>query len=366
MRRARHHLSPCPDVCVVGAGIIGLSLALELHHRGARVTVIERDTALSHASTAAAGMLAAHDPENPSQLQSLSELSVALYPEFLRQIEDFSGIAVPFQTTRTFQAHPGYTDTKQPTLPPQLTPGIHHFQLLDEHSVDPRQLSAALLGAIRSTTIDLREHTELRTASESRSGVQLDTNAGSITTRFLIYTQGAWSLAPVTPRKGQMLSISLPASLPLQDVIRTPEIYIVPRTQGPRAGRALIGATVEEVGFDTTTSFNDLAYLRSLAAQFLPQLANETLCPSIDQWAGLRPATPDALPLLGRLHFDSNQIIASGHYRNGILLAPATARVMAQLVLGKAASVNLTPFSPDRFPADEQIAHERRYSPNLP
>ena len=349
MHRTRQPVSPCSDICIVGAGIIGLSLALELHHRGARVTVLERDTALSHASTMAAGMLAAYDPENPSELQPLSELSAALYPEFLRQIEDFSGMAVPLQTSRTFQAHPSYTHNVAATLLPQIIPGTQRFTILEEHSVDPRQLAAALLASVRNTVIDLREHIELRTTSEASYGIHLDTSAGPIDTSCLVQTQGAWSIAPITPRKGQMLSVTLPASLPLQDVIRTPKIYIVPRTQGPRAGQALIGATVEEAGFDTTTNASDLARLRALAAQILPQLADERTCPTVDSWAGLRPATPDALPLLGRLHRDSNQFIASGHYRNGILLAPATAHVMAQYMTGQETSVDLTAFSPNRF-----------------
>lgn len=366
MHRVRQQPVTCPDVCIIGAGIIGLSLGLELHHLGAHVTILERDIALSHASTAAAGMLAAYDPENPPQLQPLSELSVALYPEFLRQLQDFSGIDVPFQTSRTLQAHPSYTHALAPTLLPQLTPGRHRFNVLEEHSVDPRQLAAALLASIRNTVIDLREHTELHTISEASYGIHLDTSTGPLDTSYLIYTQGAWSSAPVTPRKGQMLSIALPDTFPLQDVIRTPEIYIVPRTQGPRAGQAVIGATVEEAGFDITTTLSDLAHLRSLAAELLPQFAHETLYPTVDQWAGLRPATPDALPLLGRLNPASNQFIATGHYRNGILLAPATAHVMAQLLLGYPLPIDLMSFSPDRFSKGERIAHRHRYSPIRP
>jgi glycine oxidase len=350
MHRARQQLPSCPDVCIIGAGIIGLSLALELHHLGARVTVLERDTALSHASIAAAGMLAAHDPENPAELQPLSELSVALYPEFLRQIEDFSGLDVPIQTSRTLQSHPSYTHAHSSTFIPQLIPGTHRFNILNEQSVDPRQVAAALLASIRNTVIDLHEHIDLRSTSEASYGIHLDTSAGSLDTRCLIQTQGAWSIAPVTPRKGQMLSVALPPSVPLQDVIRTPEIYIVPRVHGPRAGHALIGATVEEAGFDMTTNVQDLGHLRAMAACLIRELADEEVCPTVDQWAGLRPATPDALPILGRLHPESNQFIATGHYRNGILLAPATAHVMAQCVTDQDTSVDLVPFSPNRFP----------------
>ena len=350
-----------PDVCIAGAGIIGLSLALELHHRGARVTVLERNTALSQASIAAAGMLAANDPENPSELQPLSNLSVALYPGFLRRIENLSGMSAPFQTSKTFQAHHSYAPNL--TLPPHLTTGSHHFRLLDEHSVDPRQLAAALLAAVRSTTIRLLEHTMLHSATESPQGMRLDTSAGEIETNQLVYTQGAWSFAPVTPRKGQMLTIALPAQFALRNVIRTPEIYIVPRTQGPRAGNALIGATVEESGFDTATHTVDLDQLRAAAAELLPALADKTLCPAVDQWAGLRPATPDGLPILGPVADSSRRVIATGHYRNGILLAPATAHVLARILEGEPASIDLSPFSLQRFTQNGKIAHESRYSP---
>jgi len=354
---------PHPDICIAGAGIIGLSLALALHHRGARVTVLERDSALRHASIAAAGMLAAHDPENPPALRLLSELSIDLYPSHLARIEQLSGLAVPFQTNTTLQFHPSYTKTLGSSLTSHLTPGDRHFTVFTEHSIDPRQLAAALLAAVRNTSIQLIEHTILRVASETSHGIHLDTTNGVLNTERLVYTLGAWSFAPVTPRKGQMLLVALPPTLPLREVIRTPEIYIVPRTQGPRTGNALIGATVEDVGFDTATHPEDLAHLRALAAQLLPPLADEILCPAIDQWAGLRPATPDYLPLLGRLSEASNQFLATGHYRNGILLAPATAHVITQLLCDESPAVDLASFSPSRIQMKEDIAQPYRYSP---
>jgi glycine oxidase len=142
-----------------------------------------------------------------------------------------------------------------------------------------------------------------------------------------------------------MLAVSLPPSLPLHLVVRTPDIYIVPRTSGPNAGRAIIGATIEDAGFDKTVHPSDIDHLRSLAAALLPPLAD---APQLEAWAGLRPATPDGLPLLGALPTQPNHFIATGHYRDGILLAPATAHVMAQLLLGETPSIDLAPFSPDR------------------
>src|SRR5271168_3538709 len=173
------------DICVAGAGIIGLSLALELHHRGARVIVAESSSPLQQASTAAAGMLAAEDPDNPPQLLALSRHSRALYPEFLARIEHLSGIAVPFQTSLTLQQRPqplaaavahhatSSIDKISAEAPLAvaseriaqfLAPGfdLNRFQFLREHSIDPRQLASALLAAIRATSIQLLTDSPVR------------------------------------------------------------------------------------------------------------------------------------------------------------------------------------------------------------
>ncbi len=364
----QHPSSSSPDICIAGAGIIGLSLALDLHRRGLHVTVLDRSTPLAEASTAAAGMLATGDPHNPSQLRSLANLSISLYPPFLDHISDLSGIRVPFQTHATLQAVPHQTPGSEgeltPTdldrLLPALTPGDHRFILLDERSLDPRQLATALLAAVRSTTIDLRPNTPVQsTLNQSTlnqdAAVEIQTPAGILHTKQFIDCTGAWASSTshpnlpadlqVTPKKGQMLAVSLPPSLPLGVVVRTPDIYIVPRTSGPNSGRAIIGATVEDVGFDKTVHPSDIAHLRSLAVSLIPALADAA---QLEAWAGLRPATPDGLPLLGALPNRPNRFIATGHFRDGILLAPATAHVMAQLLLGETPSVDLTPFSPAR------------------
>jgi glycine oxidase len=315
-----------PDVLIAGAGIIGLSLALELHARGARVLVLERDTALSHASTAAAGMLALHDPHNPAALHPLAQLSTQLYPSFLQRIQQLSGLAVPFHTDTTLQYHAG------------------SIACLAEHSLDPRQLAASLLAAVRTSGIELREYCAF-------------SSAGTISVP-IVYATGSWApgelshghTLPVRPRKGQMLRVELPATLHgLREVHRSDEVYIVPRTLGPQAGTALIGATIEDVGFDTSTHPRDLTHLRVLAAALLPALASEKDAPQLEAWAGLRPHTPDRLPLLGPLEPGSRHFLATGHYRNGILLAPATAVLLADLIEGKPSTLDLTPFSPARF-----------------
>jgi glycine oxidase len=339
-----------PDICIAGAGIIGLSLALELDRRGAAVAVMERDTALSHASTAAAGMLAVYDPAMHTALKALAGLSVALYPGFLAEIAARCSVEVPFQTSRTLQAHPGHSGTLPPQMVAQLRRGRQPFAVLEEWSLDPRQLAPALLAAVRQSSIRLVEGTAVRRVRETRGGVEIETGGGVLDAGRLVSTLGAWSAGvSVRPRKGQMLSVRLPVGLGLRQVVRTSEVYIVPRTLGPRAGTAVIGATIEDAGFDITTHNADLARLRALAGELLPELADERLCPTVDRWAGLRPATPDGLPLLGALPGAANRYEATGHYRDGILLAPATARVMAELLSGEGPSVDLAAFSPARF-----------------
>ena len=359
-----HHPSSDPHICIAGAGIIGLSLALELHRHGARITVLERSAPLGEASTAAAGMLAAGDPHNPPQLRPLADLSLSLYPAFLNHLHDLTGTLVPFQTHTTLQALPPHLPTTSSELTPAdlahhlpaLTPGSHRFFLLDERSIDPRQLATVLLAAVRATTIDLQPNTPVLSTRPVDDAIEIHTPTRVLHASQFVDCTGAWAsttshlanLTPniqVTPKKGQMLAVSLPPSLPLQSVVRTPDIYIVPRTSGPNTGRAIIGATVEDAGFDKTIHPADIARLHSLAAALLPPLAD---APQLEAWAGLRPATPDGLPLLGALPTHPNHFIATGHYRDGILLAPATAHVMAQLLAGAAPSIDLTPFSPVR------------------
>jgi glycine oxidase len=331
-----------PDIVVVGAGLIGLAIALELHDRGAAVTVVERGHCLTEASTAAAGMLAAADPYNHPELRQLSQLSAERYPAFLRRIEELSGIAVPFQTETAVQ---------------YLADGTKI--LLAEQSLDPRQLAAALLAAIKTTSIRLLEETRIAAVEEAHHGVNIRLTSGvPIAARAIVYAAGAWTsevmaglhgdVVPIAPRKGQMLRVRLPVTLALREVHRSERVYIVPRTLGPQEGTALIGATVEDAGFDTTVRAEDLGALRALAAELLPEFGSETGTPLVESWAGLRPVTPDSLPILGACT-RSGQFIASGHYRNGILQAPATALIIADLLEEKDPTIDISALLPGRF-----------------
>jgi len=365
------------DICIAGAGIIGLSLALELERRGASVLVAEATTPLRQASTAAAGMLAAEDPENPLQLLPLSRLSRDLYPGFLAYIEARSGLAVPFQTNITLQRYDEPHTTLQPPLPlldeatrsltqqklqRLLAPSASNddrFHLLAEHSIDPRQLAPALLRAVQqSPRIQLLENAPVQSTESLPSGVRITTPNAIIEARSFVDCTGAWAntctqpdpTSPssnplIVPIKGQMLALSIPDGVELDLTIRTPPLYIVPRLYGPAAGRVIIGATVEDVGFDKIVHKADIAALHQQAASLIPALARAEV---LESWAGLRPSSPDRLPFLGPHPTRPHHFLATGHYRNGILLAPATAHVLADLLLNQSPTVDLSAFSCNR------------------
>jgi glycine oxidase len=341
------------DIIVLGAGVVGLATALELSRRGAKVLLLERDRPLTQASSAAAGMLAVADPHNPGSLLPLSRYSASLYPAFLQRIQALSSLPVPIQTQRTLQT---FDDG--------------HQELLHEHSLDPRMLGIALLEAVHRSNITLRNHAEFRYVRELPRGEQaVLLNGERIHAKRFLLATGAWGLPepmrsplgytqpnPIAPSKGQMLRVALPPSLlGLDTVHRRGSLYIVPRTQGPQAGSALLGATVEDAGFDTTVHAEDLAALRAQAAELLPAFAGESLSPTLESWAGLRPATADGLPLLGNLYPDG-PLCALGAGRNGILLTPAIAAITADILEGKPAAVDLTPFAPQRLPLFKQSA----------
>ena len=342
------------DICIAGAGIIGLSLALELQARRLSVVIIESGEPLREASWAAAGMLAAHDPHNPAELSNLSQLSASLYPQLLRRVKVLGGIAVPFQTSRTLQSiqpsgnlHDALTFSSLDSAG-STTAVPTAFHLLDEHSIDPRQLASSLLAAIAATPTRLLTQTPVLSTSSTSTTVQITTPTGVIEAAHFIDCTGAWAGNPdyrVLPIKGQMLAVELPATSHMITTLRTADIYIVPRTIGPQAGRAIIGATVEDIGFDKTLHAALIEVLRQQAIHLLPELATANI---VETWSGLRPATQDRLPIIGAHPTRQHHWTATGHYRNGILLAPATAHVLTQLILDESPSVSLDSFSPSR------------------
>jgi glycine oxidase len=343
------------DVIIAGGGIIGLSTALELALKGLRVTVLERGQAMSEASWAAAGMLAAGDPENPPQLRPLSDLSIALYPAYLNTVERLSGLRVPVRTTKTLHGSelgsrfPGALSADEiAACVPELVSGNRSFLCFDEQSIDPRDLCAALPGAAIAAGVTLIEQSPVTSVHSNSSGVEIVTSEASYSGSHFVNCCGAWAgtlagFSGIEPRKGQMAAVKLRAGHHLDCVIHTPEIYLVPRGDG----RVIVGASVEQAGFDKSVEDTTIQALIEEAAAVWPPIGEGEI---VETWAGLRPGSRDALPLLdacGQKHC----WIATGHFRNGILLAPGTAHVLRQLICQETPAIELAPFRCDRFAA---------------
>jgi glycine oxidase len=342
-----------PDVIISGAGIIGLSLALELQERGATVMVLDRGEPGGESSSAAAGMLAPSDPETPVKLRPLAEKSASLYPEFIRKIEQCSQMEADFRQgtivlldSETSSApippdHLSLTGNELQQLEPTLSPRGHApFVIAKENSVDPDRLMRAIIAACMKRGIALHAPTTVMSFREVSEGIEVVTERSKFLTPAAVNCQGAWAGVPVRPRKGQMLYLQ-PSRPVLNHVLRAPDVYLVPRS----SGQILVGATVEDVGYDKAVNPAMIEQLHRAASNYVPELASAAL---VKSWAGLRPGTPDDLPILGETD-TRNIFIAAGHFRNGILLAPATARVMADLIAGKTPEIDLRSFSAGRF-----------------
>jgi glycine oxidase len=361
------------DVVIIGAGIIGLSLALSLRKQGLRVLLVERGEPGREASFAAAGMLVGSGTEMPPALHELAAESARMYPEFAHQLQDESGLKVDLreQGTILISANGNFpsgaemlSTEKLRSLEPALTqrdtsgsnsggrgrPSLQnqnkHRAYVRERSVDPRALTAAALKAARHRGVDISSGTEVKallTSSDRASGVQTDKT--SYTAEIVVNCAGAWAGCidphkfPVRPVKGQMLAVVGGPSL--QHVVRADEVYLVPRSDG----RIVIGSTLEDGGYNKQTDASTIQRLLHAAHELVPELAKAKVH---DDWAGLRPGTPDELPILGETS-TPGYFIASGHYRDGILLAPITAQLMTDIILRKPSARDLRPFSPARF-----------------
>lgn len=340
------------DVAIAGSGIIGLATALELAAAGSRVTVFDQSEAMSEASRAAAGMLAATDPENPAELRSLAHLSLSLYPDFLARVEQFSGKKIPIRTTQTVQgvrhlppATAALSDHEIEEFACGANRGEWQFLPLEEQSFDAWDLAESLPAAARAAGIELREHTPVLRVHEQRSGVEIVTAAGTFSAGAFLNAAGAWAPAlepalPVTPRKGHMLTAELRGETQMRCVLRTPSVYIVPRG----ANRYTVGPTVEDAGFDRNVYPERIHELFLRAIELWPPLRDASIT---ETWVGFRPGSEDALPIIDRT---AEQCwVATGHFKNGIMLGPGTGRALSQWILGRQPQVDLSPFRAGRF-----------------
>jgi len=347
------------DVVIVGGGIIGLSLAIALRKRGSSVLVVERGEPGREASHAAGGMLVDCLLETPAALQALATASARMYPEFTYELEVESGGKVDLRDRGSIifpsaehlplaraSLQPASVADLEPSLGPTGRDRLAFY--LAERCVDPRALCAAAFKTAKRRGVDISSGDEVVTIDVS------DGRAADVTTKKtafhaakVVNCAGAWSgqigphAFPTRPVKGQMLYLAMPSRTLLTHVIRSPEVYLIPRSDG----RLLVGTTVEEAGFDKRTDATTIQRLRRAAVDLVPKLADARI---LEDWAGLRPGTPDALPILGETG-TSGYYVATGHYRDGILLAPVTAEVMAKVIEGCNPGHDLSAFSPARF-----------------
>ena len=368
------------DAIIIGAGIIGLSLAIELRKRGLHVLVVEKGEPGREASWAAGGMLADFPLEMPQALHELASAGARMYPEFVHELEDESGLKIDLRDEGTLV----FVDSRErgqvasataegeavlqssfagerPAQHSSALISLHrlreiepHLQVqvrplyLKERSVDPRALTTAAITAAKHRGVDFSsgdEVLEIEITGEKATGIR--TNKTHFYSALVLNCAGAWAgqigphRFPTRPVKGQMLCVAQPEKEMVRHVVRAPDVYLIPRSDG----RLLIGATQEEAGFDKHTVPATIQKLRQAALELVPKLADARI---LEAWAGLRPGTPDNLPILGATA-TPGYFIATGHFRDGILLSPITAKVMSELVCGGSPDLELGAFSPDRF-----------------
>jgi glycine oxidase len=351
------------DVIIIGGGIVGLSLARELRRRGANVLLLERGACGREASHAAGGMIADCPLEMPPALHPLAAASARMYPPFVNQLQIESGENVDLRSHGTIlfpspshlKSHPQFASQNPLPAPlaelePALAPCNLPHLFLPERSVDPRAITLAALSAAKRLGVDVSTGEEvLRLDVAEGRAVGVTTRKTSFHAERVVNCAGAWAgqiaphSFPTRPVKGQMLCLLSPRRDLLKHVIRAADVYLIPRSDG----RIIVGATVEEAGFDKRTEISAIQRLHRAAIEFVPELRQARI---FEDWAGLRPGTPDALPILGATE-TPGYYVASGHFRDGILLAPITAHVMAEIIAGSNCEYDLGPFSPMRFAA---------------
>lgn len=352
------------DAIIAGAGVIGLACAWRAAREGARVVVVDRSDPASGATRVAAGMLAPVGELDFGEdaLLELRGAAARLYPRFVEELEESAGVvvgysrcgglhlaldrdeAVELRRIHDLQQSLGL-ETEwlrarecrrlEPGLAPSLHGGVH---LAGDAAVDPRALSEALLAALASEGSEVMSGVEIERALIAGGRiVGISTDRGELRAGAVVLACGAWSgeaswLPPrarptVRPVKGQVLELAGPAGTPVcSRIVASERAYLVPRADG----RLILGATTEEQGFDTRVTAGGVHELLREAYRLLPEIAELEL---LGAEAGLRPCTPDNLPLVGPGEIEG-LILATGHHRNGILLAPLTAERVARLLSG--------------------------------
>jgi glycine oxidase len=362
------------DVIIVGGGVIGASIAFELAAEKLDVLLIDSQQPAREASWAAAGMLSpGPDSSDALPLVPLAKESMRLYPEFIASVEELSGKTTAFARKGVFEVftapngeserdkmvaqyqtlglsiEPVATEVAR-KAEPALGPAVRAAAWLpEEATLDPRMLMDALLAALQNRGVEILGDSPV-------SSVMLDgnhctgvvTRGRNISAKCIVVAAGCFSAAidwigryaPTRPIRGQLLALES-KSVILARTLRSNKAYLVPRPNG----RIIAGSTLEDAGFEKHVTPAGVRKILDGVLELAPPLANAQL---VDAWAGLRPGTPDHLPILGPTDI-RGLYIATGHYRNGILLAPATAKLLRRWILGGKPELDMERFSPLRF-----------------
>jgi glycine oxidase len=374
------HASERPTVAIIGAGVIGLGVAWRLAQRGCAVTVFDKSVAGSGASHAAAGMLAACAEAEPGEenLIALGRASQALWPDFAAELEAASGESVDLRREGTlvvaltaddqarihhhleFQKRLGLpvewitaaqARKREPHIGGRLAGALWSPE---DHQADNRKLAGALRVAAERASVTVHENTSVSRLLVERGrviGLTLEDDR-EIRADVTVLAAGAWSRGveglpaelrpPVRPIKGQMLALQMdPASPLLTHVVWGPNIYLVPR----KDGRLIVGGTVEEKGFDTQMTAGGMLTLLEAAWRVIPAIEE---LPIAETWVGHRPGSRDDAPILGPASVPG-LVYATGHHRNGILLAPVTADAVARFICDGEMDAAVRPFGIARF-----------------
>jgi glycine oxidase len=365
------------DVAIVGAGIVGCSIAFELAKAGTQVCVLESSGIGEESSAAAAGMLSGqHGVTNFGPRYQLHVEARELHARLAEELRELTGIDVGFcrwgvlellftpgdiraaERCYTVQTQAGLrverlsreeTLAQEPALTPDLQGSI---RFVDDAHVHNGRLTIALAEAARRVGAELRSgEPAMALVRQGERVVGVRTPTATVYAETVVVANGAWSSAlvqplgialPVKPMRGQMLAVrTVPRAI--SQIIYGRHMYVVPRPDG----ETLVGATVEDVGFRKEVTLEGLEELIQAGRRIAPGIMAQ---PVVRTWAGLRPGSPDGLPLVGPLPGVSGLVLAVGHHRNGILLGPMTGVLVKQLLVDRASSPYLDLLRPERFP----------------
>ncbi|RIX52436.1 glycine oxidase ThiO [Paenibacillus nanensis] len=368
------------NVLILGGGIIGLSCAFEAARRGYRVRLVEPGRLGGQASGAAAGMLAPYseNTEQPDEFFQLCLRSLRLFPEWIRDVEEASGLKADWVQSGSLNVfrheadllpaesrmrwHNAWgakeelvTGAALRGLEPRLSSDAAFAVYSPEEShVYAPGLVAALETACGKMGIDLIDHAGEMLSMEIHSGggasVFMANLPGALRADRLVICSGAWTgqferwlgiAIPIHPIRGQICSYEGQLE-ELRHMVFSSQAYWV----GKRIGRIVCGASEDVAGFDTSVTERGIERLLRASKQWFPMLAERE---TAHRWAGLRPATADGLPLIGPVRGNPAILMAAGHYRNGVLLSPATAKLTADMLDGLTGGQSASVFSPERF-----------------